>query len=300
MLLSFSRRATCALLLLLSSHLSAEELRSEGSSTLGNLMKSWSAAFSAQLPSVSFNLNNNGSGAAPQALLEGRVNFAAMSRAMSYDELRSFVQAGKNKPLRIRVALDTLSIIVHEDNPISGLNLQQIDAIFSANRLCGAANSIDNWSQLGGANAPISVMGHDTHSGTYGFFKERILCKGEHSQHVQVFASTPLLTHAVQNNVNSIGYLGSGAVSEGKRVLPISKRINNDYVQPTDTNALEGRYPLRRFLYIYVNSDEQGKIAPLEKTFLEFILSSKGQAIVSENGFTALSEYITDKERSRF
>lgn len=281
---------------LLSFTAQAESLKSEGSSTLGDLMHAWSEAFMEQTPAIEFSIGTQGSGAAPLALLENRVNFAVMSRAMTPKELRDFTRTEQYKPRRTRVALDTLTIAVNKQNPIKGLNEQQLDAIFSSDLKCGANTAITDWSQLGWESAAIKPLGHDKSSGTYGFFKERILCKGEHSDRVQAITSTPLLTVTLQNNTHAIGYIGSAHVSPEVRILPIAKNNSRNYMEPTDINALEGRYPLRRFLYVYTNTDENNKIDPLEKAFLQFVLSSKGQAIVSKVGFTALSEHITNKE----
>ena len=157
-------------------------LNSIGSDTLNNLMTLWAEGFKKVYPNVNVQIEGKGSSTAPPALIEATAQLGPMSRAMKSKETDEFEKKFGYKPTPIRTSLDSLAVFVNKDNPIQGLNIQQVDSLFSKNRKCGEALDTATWGDLGltgsWTSAPISLYGRNSASGTYGFFKKVALCKG--------------------------------------------------------------------------------------------------------------------------
>lgn len=179
-----------------------------------------------------------------------------MSRPMRSSEIAAFEAMHGYKPTALRVAIDAVGIFVHRDNPIKGLNFQQLDAIFSATLRCGATQPIVTWSQLGlpydWAKRNIQLFGRNSVSGTYGYFKQNALCQGDFQNRVNEQPGSASVVQSVASSINTLGYSGVGYRVSGVKLLPIA-REGNDYVEPTQANILSGAYPLSRYLYVYVN-----------------------------------------------
>jgi phosphate transport system substrate-binding protein len=157
-------------------------LSSVGSDTLANLMTLWAEEFNREYPNVNIQIQAAGSSTAPPALTEGTSNLGPMSREMKDDELEAFEDKYGYKPVAVPVAIDALAVMVNKDNPVKGLTIPQVDAIFSATRKCGYPTDIETWGDAGvgvwGAKS-IQLYGRNSVSGTYGYFKEHALCKGD-------------------------------------------------------------------------------------------------------------------------
>ena len=158
-------------------------LSSVGSDTLANMMTFWAEEFKRTYPNVNVQIQAAGSSTAPPALTEATSNLGPMSRKMKSREIESFEERYGYKPTAVRVAIDALAVFVHKDNPIKGLRIDQVDAIFSSNRKCGALKDADRWADLGltgdWAGKDIQLYGRNSVSGTYGYFKSKALCKGD-------------------------------------------------------------------------------------------------------------------------
>lgn len=157
------------------------KLNSVGSDTLANLMTFWAEEFKRQYPNVSLEIQAAGSSTAPPALTEGTSNLGPMSRKMKNKEIEAFEKKFGYKPTAIRVAIDALAVYVNKDNPIKGMTIPQVDAIFSATRKCGANADITKWGDVGlkgsWANRPVQLYGRNSVSGTYGYFKKKACVK---------------------------------------------------------------------------------------------------------------------------
>ncbi|MCA9211138.1 MAG: substrate-binding domain-containing protein, partial [Planctomycetales bacterium] len=150
-------------------------IKSVGSDTMNNLMTLWAEGFLEAYPNVQVEIEGKGSSTAPPALIGGTANFGPMSRQMKSKELDLFEESYGYKPVALPTSIDMLAVYVHKDNPIRGLTLQQVDAIFSKTRKGGYPDDITTWGQLGltgeWANRPITLYGRNSASGTYGYFK---------------------------------------------------------------------------------------------------------------------------------
>jgi phosphate transport system substrate-binding protein len=269
----------------------AGNLSSVGSDTLANLMTFWAEAYKGLYPNVNIQIQAAGSSTAPPALTEGTSNIGPMSRMMKDEESGAFEKKFGYKPTAIPVAIDALAVFVHKDNPIQGLSMQQVDAIFSSNHTCGASASIDNWGQAGLSGAWAT---RDSVSGTYGYFKEHALCKGDFKSKVNEQPGSASVVQSVSTTINAIGYSGMGYVTSSVRAVPIAKSGTN-FVEATPENALSGKYPLSRYLYVYINKAPNKPLQPMEKEFLKMVLSKSGQEVVVKDGFIPLPKAVVDR-----
>lgn len=279
-------------------------LSSVGSDTLANLMTLWGEAFKRLYPSVNVQIQAAGSSTAPPALAEGAASLGPMSRPMKSSEIRAFEARYGYKPTPIAVAIDALAVYVHKDNPIEGLTLQQVDAIFSSTRNCGGDRDLVRWGMLGLTGAwetkDIQLFGRNSVSGTYGYFKDRALCKGDFKNSVNEQPGSASVVQSVTASLNAIGYSGIGYRTSGVRAVPLAKSERHELVAPSAEAAIAGRYPLARFLYVYVNKPPNAPLPPLEREFLRMVLSAEGQRIVAKDGYIPLPAKVVHQQRERY
>jgi phosphate transport system substrate-binding protein len=213
-----------------------------------------------------------------------------MSRAMKPEE-EAFEKKHGCKPTRISVALDCLAVFVHKDNPVKSLTMEQIDCLFSKTRKSGGA-AVATWGDLDltgqWQNLPISLYGRNSASGTYAFFKEHALLKGDYKDTVKEQPGSAAVVNGVANDRAAIGYSGIGYVTSEVRALPLAKKAGQEAAEPTFDNALAGKYPLGRALYIYVAKKPNEPLSPTVAEFLKFVLSKEGQEIVVKDGYGPL------------
>lgn len=263
-------------------------LNSIGSDTLNNLMTLWAEGFRAIYPNVNVQIEGKGSSTAPPALIEGTAQLAPMSRAMKGSEIDAFEKKYGYKPTEIKVAIDALAVYVHKDNPLESLSLQQVDSIFSSTyRLGGAPAS--TWGDVGltgeFANRPISLFGRNSASGTYGFFKDVALGKGDYSTRVKEQPGSSAVVQGVASDIYAMGYSGIGYKTSGVKVLALAAKHGEKAYAANPENCLSGDFPLARFLYIYVNKDPSKPMDKLTKEFLTFVLTKPGQEVVAKDGY---------------
>lgn len=203
------------------------------------------------------------------------------------------------KPVAIPVAIDALTVYVNKDNPIKGLNLAQVDAIFSSTRKCGHEADINKWGNVGLTGAwaakSIQLYGRNSVSGTYGYFKKKALCKGDYKNNVNEQPGSASVVQSVTTSINGIGYSSIGYKTSGVKAVPLTKNEGEPYMQPTKQSAVNGQYPLSRFLYIYVNKKPNKPLPPLEKEFIKMVLSRQGQKAVLKDGYIPLPAEVVEK-----
>lgn len=267
----------------------AGNFTSVGSDTLNNLMTLWAEEYKRLYPNVNIQIQGAGSSTAPPALTEGASNFGPMSRIMTAREVESFEKKHGYKPTAVGVAIDALAVYVNKDNPIKGLSLQEVDAAMSVGRKCGGAADITKWGQLGmtgeWANRDVAMYGRNSVSGTYGFYKETALCKGDFKRNVAEQPGSASVVQSVATQINALGYSGIGYKTSGVRALPLSKKPGEPFVEPDAKHAIDGTYPLARVLYVYVNKKPNQPLNPLEREFFKMVLSKQGQEVVIKDGF---------------
>lgn len=273
-------------------------ISSVGSDTLANLMTLWAEDFKRNYPNVNIQIQAAGSSTAPPALTEGTSNLGPMSRKMKDKEREAFEKRFGYKPTAIPVAIDALAVFVNKDNPIKGLSIAQLDAVFSSTRKCGFEKDAKTWGDLGVAgnlaDKSIQLFGRNSVSGTYGYFKKKALCKGDYKNNVNEQPGSASVVQGVSESINGIGYSGIGYKTASVRALPLSKKGTN-YIEATPDNAVSGKYPLSRFLYVYVNKAPNKELSPITGEFVKLILSKQGQEVVVKDGYVPVPAKVAAK-----
>jgi len=272
-------------------------LNSVGSDTLNNLMLMWGEAFREIYPNVNIQVQGAGSFTAPAALIDATAQIGPMSREMTGAEMDRFEARYGYKPTAVRVGIDALAVFVHRDNPIQGLNLQQIDAIFSNTYRLGG-RPIRTWGQVGltgdWADRPISLYGRNAVSGTYGVFKNTALGGGDFDgDRYQEQPGSSTVVQSITADRYGIGYSGIGYATSGVRTIAVGAGASKELHEPTPENALAGKYPLARFLLVYVNKNPREPMDRLTYEFVRFINSRQGQEIIVRDGFFPLPSQVT-------
>ncbi len=273
-------------------------MSSVGSDTLANMMTFWAEEFKRNYPNVNIQIQAAGSSTAPPALTEGTSQFGPMSRKMKAREIEAFEKRFGYKPTPVRVAIDALAVFAHKDNPIDGLTIAQVDSIFSVTNKCGG-KPVNRWGDLGLTGSwegkDIQLYGRNSVSGTYGYFKKKALCKGDFNTKVNEQPGSASVVQSVASSINALGYSGIGYKTSSVKAIALAKKGTN-YVAATKENALNGTYPLSRYLYVYVNKHPNKPLAPMDREFLKMVLSKTGQKIVAKDGYIPLSAKVANKE----
>jgi phosphate transport system substrate-binding protein len=268
-------------------------ISSIGSDTMNNLMTLWAETFRKFYPNVRIQVEGKGSSTAPPALISGTAQFGPMSRSMRSTEIDQFQQRYGYKPTEIRSSYDALAVYVHRDNPIKQLSLAQVDAIFGKSKRRGYKQNITTWGQLGltgdWANRPIGLYGRNSASGTYGYFKEHALRNGDFKDTVKEQPGSASVVQGITEDRYAIGYSGIGYRTSGVRPVPLAETEAGPYFEGTYDEVTSGKYPLARFLYIYVNKAPGKPMDPLALEYMKLVLSKEGQESVVKDGYMPLT-----------
>lgn len=264
-------------------------LKSVGSDSMNNLMTLWAEGFLRHYPSVQIEIEGKGSGTAPPALIAGTAHFGPMSREMKGKELDEFENRYGYRVTSLPTSIDMLAVYVNKDNPVTGMTLQQVDAVFSKSRRGGLGEDITRWGQLGlsgvWANRPISIYGRNSASGTYGFFKENALFGGDYKDEVKEQPGSSSVVQGVASEINGIGYSGIGYMTADVRAVPLAPDADTKPVPATAEYAYSGEYPLARYLFVYVNYRPGGELDPVRREFVKYMFSKQGQIDVVRDGY---------------
>lgn len=255
-------------------------IENKGSDTLVNLALAWAEEYMQVEPGVRLSVTGGGSGTGIAAMINGTVDIANASRAMKKVEIDA-ARANGIEPIEHVVARDAIAVVVHPDNPIDGLTLQQISDIYT--------QRVINWQQVGGEDRPIVLLSRESNSGTYVYFLENVVRMGDKESQLLFSPETLLMPSSegisteVRQNRNAIGYDGLGYVTPDQKTVGIARAAGDAYVLPSIDSVNDGTYPISRPLYMYTAGDPQGAI----KQYLEWVLDD-GQRLVSELGFVPL------------
>jgi phosphate transport system substrate-binding protein len=246
-----------------------------------NLALAWAEEYGRIRPEVQVAVTGGGSGTGIAALINGTVDLANASRQIKQAE-RDSAEANGIEPVEQTVAGDAIAVVVHPDNPVDGLTIPQLAAIFSG--------QITNWQELGGEDRPIVLLSRESNSGTHVFFLEEVVRQGDKEDKTLFSPDTLLMPSSegisaeIRQNPNAIGYDGLGYVTHDQKVVAVAPSDGEALVMPTVETVKDGSYPIARGLYIYTNGEPQGII--LE--YLDWIMGPGGQAIVQDLGFVPL------------
>jgi phosphate transport system substrate-binding protein len=243
-----------------------------------NLALAWAEAYQVIRPEVRISVTGGGSGTGIAALINGTVDIANASRRIKPEELAA-AQARGTDPNEFVVSRDAIAVIVHLDNPVDQLTLEQISDIYSG--------KINNWRELGGENRPIVRLSRETNSGTHIYFLEEVLRLGQPDNRTLFSTDTLLLpsaegiSHEIRQNPNAIGYDGLGYVTHDMKVIAVARDAEGPFVLPSAVSVNDGSYPIARDLYVYTVGEPVGAV----KEFLDWIYTTEAQDIVVELGF---------------
>lgn len=256
-------------------------IENKGSDTIVNLALAWAEAYQNLYPEVRISVTGGGSGTGIASLINNTVDIANASRKIKTVEIEN-AQANGVEPVEYVIARDAIAVIVHPENSVKELTLEQISAIYSG--------QIDNWQGVGGEDRPIVRLSRETNSGTHVYFLEQVLRLGDKESKLLFSTDTLLLPSSegiikeVSQNPNAIGYDGLGYVTEEVKVIGVANTGGEVYVYPSAESVNDGRYPIARELYMYSNGTPEGALA----AYLDWIQSVEGQKIIIELGFVPI------------
>ncbi|MGV3773503.1 MAG: PstS family phosphate ABC transporter substrate-binding protein [Verrucomicrobiales bacterium] len=265
-----------AAVMALSAH--AKDITMKGSDTLVILAQKWAEVYMQKNPGVKIQVTGGGSGTGFAALQNQTTDLANASRKIKAKEIEACIKAFGKRPKEVKVALDGLSIFVNDGNPIQEMSIPQLEAIFTGR--------IKNWKEVGGADMPIVVVSRENSSGTYEFFKEHVLGGKDFAASAQTMAGTAAVLQSVAKDPKAIGY-GGAAYGQGAKHISVKKTDADKAVEPTEENIVAGKYPIWRYLFIYVNPAlDKGDV----NKYLAWIKSDEGQKLVKDVGYFPLPE----------
>lgn len=248
----------------------------KGSDTMVHLMSSMAEAYMKFKAGDQVSVTGGGSGTGIAAIINGTTDICASSRDMQQKEKDDAKSKNVNIVEKV-IAFDGLAVIVHPDNPISELTMEQVKKVFTG--------AYKNWKELGGPDHPITALSRESNSGTYVFFQEHVLEKENFDPTVKLMPASSSIAQSISQDKWSIGYLGLGYTKEGNiKVLNIKKDANSQAVTPSHNTVLDKSYSIARPLFLIFNGEPQG----ISASFLEFSLSPEGQKIVEETGYVTL------------
>ena len=272
-------------------------INSVGSDTMNNMMALWAEAFRKMYPNVKIQIEGKGSSTAPPALIAGTSQFGPMSRTMRSTEIDQFEAKYGYKPTQLRTSYDALAVYVNKDNPLEKLTLAQVDAAFSKTRRRGGKNAA-TWGDLGltgdWAGRPISLYGRNSASGTYGFFKEHTLKNGDYRDTVKEQPGSASVVQGVTEDRFGMGYSGIGYKTSGVKVVALAEA--DAFSSGGYDDVKTGKYPLSRYLYLYINKAPGKPLDPLVKEYAKLIFSKEGQEVVIKDGYLPLPASIVAEE----
>lgn len=248
------------------SFMSSEKITVKGSDTMVILSQRWAEKYMSKNGSVSIQVTGGGSGTGISALINGTTDICNASRPMKQSEIKKIKERYGSLGVEIPCAKDGITIYLNESNPVSNLTTDQLKKIYTG--------KITNWKDVGGNDAKIILYSRENNSGTYVYFKDNVLSGQDYSPSCQNLPGTAAVVNSVSKDVNGIGYGGHG-YSKGIKMA----KING--VAPDKDNIANGKYPISRSLYMYLRNKPSGAM----KKFIDWVLSSEGQKLVSEVGY---------------
>ena len=257
-------------------------IENKGSDTLVNLAMAWAEAYQHDHPEVQISVTGGGSGTGFAALINGTIDIANASRDIKDEEIAAAQEAGI-EPVEFVVANDAIAVVVHPDNPVTQLTLEQVARIYKG--------EYANWSELGGEDRPIVRLSRETNSGTHVYFLETVIRLGS-SEDKSIFSADTLLLPSsegiiaeVSDNPNAIGYDGLGYITPEVKTVALARTAGSPYIMPSKATVVTEEYPISRHLFMYSRGQPQGVV----RDFLDWILSSEGQSIVTDLGFVPVN-----------
>jgi len=263
------------------------------SETMKPLLRAWSDELVRRHTKLSITMVKEGVDSGFAALLAHRSEIAAMPRRLTSDEIAEFIREYGYEPTEVSVAIDALAVYVHKDNPITGLSLDELDAMFCRERRRGLKYVVDSWGLVGVMDewfdAPVQLYGRNGRSGPSYFFREEV-CRGG-SFHPQLVDAHGLASVVLEVGLdpNGIGFSAIGYRTAMVKPVPIALVKGGRYVEPSLQTALDGSYPLRRNVYLYIAKPPKTDATPAIVELIRYALSRQGQQQALDSGYLPLA-----------
>lgn len=235
----------------------------DGSTSMEKVIGALSESYMAANKDVTVNYNPTGSGAGITAVQEGTCDIGLSSRALKDEEKA----AGLKETV---LAYDGIAIIVHPDNPVSDLSIEQIAKLYTG--------EITNWKDVGGNDAEIVLIGREAGSGTRDGF-ESITDTKDACQYRQELTSTGDVINTVSQNPDAIGYASLSAVGDSVKALTVGG------VEATEATVKDGSYVVQRPFVLVTK--EGTKLSPAAQAFFDYALSADAASIIAAAGAVA-------------
>jgi len=256
----------------------------KGSDTLVNLVQILAEEYMGKNPGAAIAVLGGGSGTGITGLINQTCDIADHSREWKKKEIDQAWEKGV-KPLFFVIAVDGLSVVVNEKNPIEKLTMAQVGSLYRG--------EIKNWKMLGPYDKAVSLYGRQSNSGTYGFMQEFVLGNKNFSTDTKEMNGNAQIIESVLQDEGGVGYVGvgylydkDGKIRKGLKVLNISQSPGGEGYAPTDKAAIDsGKYPISRPLFQATNGKPNAEVA----RFIAWETGPEGQAIVEREGFFAIS-----------
>lgn len=264
-----------------------------GSDTMVDLAQMWAEEYQKAAPNVSVEVAGGGSGVGIRDLMQGIVLIANCSREMEDAEKEQGRRNTGKTPVEWIVAYDALAVYVNKDNPLVSLALEDLAEIY------GEHGRIEKWSQLTidmkaiGANDEIIRVSRQNSSGTYFYFREKVLSQNDFKMGSKDMSGSKDVVELVGRAPGAIGYSGMGYLTEGVKFVKIAARKGDPAYEPSLENVLAGKYPLARSLMIYTLGQPEGHV----KGYIDWILSPAGQEIVKKAGYVPVAMVTDNKSK---
>ena len=268
-----------------------------GSSTLEPFLKQWAAQVKTKSPSTDISISSPGTSVGPKSLIQNKADLAAMNREMTNEETEAFIRVHGYYPTAIAVAIEAVALYANPANPITGIDLAQLDAIYSKSHGCGWRENITTWGQVGLSGTwktqKIVMLGHNNKSAVRDFFSKSVICRDDFKADIPELSHDELLAKVAQNTY-AIGY-GRYQPDSKLKVVPIQKS-GGGYVPLTLESIYNRSYRLQHYLFLYVNKPKDKPLNPAVLEFLKVGLSQQGQAAVSGAGYIPLSDELVQRQ----
>jgi phosphate transport system substrate-binding protein len=259
------------ILIMTTAFMEQSKITVKGSDTMVILAQKWAEMYMKQNPATSVQVTGGGSGVGITALINGTTDIANSSRPMKQSEIEKLKARYNTLGVQIPCAKDGITIFLNEANKVEELTLKQLSDIYQG--------KIRNWKELGGNDAEIRMYGRENSSGTYTYFHDEVV-KADYAASVQSLPGTAAVVNAVKKDVNGIGY-GGAAYAVGVKHAKVKKDAGSSAILPTPESIGKGEYPITRYLYMYLRNRPTGET----KKYIDWILSSEGQMVVTEVGY---------------
>jgi len=259
-------------------------IQNKGSDTLVNVAQAWAEAYQAVDPATVVAVSGGGSGTGIAALINGTVDIANASRAMKDKEIKLAMDHG-HEPVQHIVGYDALAVYLHADNPISDLSIEQLAEIY------GDGGSYTKWTDLGievpgCKDQTIVVVSRQNNSGTYAYFRETVLGKGDFRLGTRDMHGSKDVVDLVEHTPCAIGYSGLAYATEHVKLACVSEQTGGDCTSPSVASASDGSYTIARPLFMYTNGEPTGYVGD----YLNWIKSEAGQCIILAKGYAAMMD----------